>query len=151
VYQGWHRGYQVQNWQMQTSYEITYARSSLMSVYQHIQMTYENGQKIKSIECFNYDFGNGREVQFQDLFLNYHLQKKKIMEALERGTTNYDIGTFQQIQPIKLDEINNFVITNDGIEVFLSILDDSGSKVGYITVELSFSEFYTMIEPEFRF
>lgn len=151
VYQGWHRGYQVQNWQMQTSYEITYARSSLMSVYQHIQMTYENGQKIKSVECFNYDFGNGREVQFQDLFLNYHLQKKKILEALERGTRNYDIGTFQQIQPIKLDEINNFVITNDGIEVFLSILDDSDSKVGYITVELSFSEFYTMIEPEFRF
>lgn len=151
VYRGWHRGYQIQNWQMQTGYDITYADNNLMSLYQHIQMTYENGQKINSIAGFNYNFITGREIQFQSLFQNYHLQKKKILESIERDIANYEIGTFQRIQPIDLDEINNFVITNDGIEVFLNILDDSGSKVGFITVELSFSEFYTIIEPEFRF
>ncbi len=151
VYQGWHRGYQIQNWRMQTSYKITYAHKSLMALYQDIQIIYENGQKIDSVACLNYDFASGRELQFEELFLNYRLQKKKILESLEQGVTNYDIGTFQRVEPIKLDEINNFVITNDGIEVFLNVLDDSGSKVGRITVELSFSKFYTIIEPEFRF
>ena len=151
VYQGWDRGYQVQSWRMQTSYEITFARNSLLSLYQNIQMTYGNGQIIKYAECLNYDFNAGKEIEFKDLFLNYHLQKKKIMESLEQGITNFEIGTFQTIESIELDNINNFVITNNGIEVFLSILDDTGSKVGYITVELSFSEFYTIVEPNYRF
>lgn len=151
VYQGWYRGYQIQRWRMQTAYEITFARDDIMSLYQNIQMTYGNGQKIKYVECLNYDFARGREIAFEDLFLNYHLQKKKILESLEQGITNYEIGTFQTIEAVNLDEIDNFVITNDGIEVFLSILDDAGSKVGYLTVELSYSEFYTIIDPDFRF
>ncbi len=151
VYRGSSRGYQVQNWHMKTSYDITFAKNSQMSLFQKIQMTYGNGQIIRYIESFNYDFDAGREIGFQELFINYHLQKKKILEAVEQGITNYDIGTFQTIEPIDLENINNFVITDDGIEVFLNILDDTGSKVGYITIELSFSNFYTKVDPEFRF
>ncbi len=151
VFKGRNRGYQMQPMDMNSDYQITYASNSMVSIFQNIQMSYVGGQQFKYGECFNYDFTLGRELTFEELFLNYHLQKKKILESLEVGITNYEIGTFQEIEPIDLDKIDNFVITNDGIEVFLSILDDSGSKVGFITVELSFSEFYTIIEPEYRF
>lgn len=150
VYQGWNRGYQVQDWGMKTSYDITFARADYLSLFQNITMTYGNGQKIVNVECLNFDFASRKEVNFRDLFVDYDLQKRKIKETLEQGVTNFDIGTFQQIEPVDLDLINNFVITNDGIEVFLRVLDESGSKVGSITVELSFSEFYTKIVPDFR-
>lgn len=150
VYQGWNRGYQVQDWGMSTSYEVTFARADYLSIYQSIVMTYGNGQKILNVECLNFNFATREEVAFKDLFVDFNLQKRKIKEVLEQGVTNFDIGTFQQIETIDLESINNFVITNDGIEVFIRVLDESGSKVGSITVELSFSEFYTKIEPDFR-
>lgn len=151
VFKGRHRGYQMQSLDMNSDYQITFARNGLVSIFQNIQIGYGSGQTYEYGECFNYDFSLGRELTFEDLFLNYGLQKKKIMESLEMGITNYEIGTFQEIETADMDKIDNFVITNDGIEVFLSILDDSGSKVGFITVELSYSEFYTIIEPEYRF
>ncbi len=151
LFKGRHRGYQMQTLNMTSGYQISYASNGLVSIFQSIETSYGGGQQFKYAECFNYDFTQGKELAFEELFLNYHLQKKKIMESLEIGITNYEIGTFQVIEPIKLDEIDKFVITNDGIEVFLSILDDSGSKVGFITVELSYSEFYTIVEPEYRF
>lgn len=151
VFKGRNRGYQMQSLKMNSDYQITYARNGLVSIFQNIQIGYGSGQTYEYGECLNYDFAQGRELTFEELFLNYHLQKKKIMESLEVGITNYEIGTFQEVETAKLDKIDNFVITNDGIEVFLSILDDSGSKVGFITVELSYSEFYTKIDPEYRF
>lgn len=151
VFKGRYRGYQMQSLDMNSNYQIAYASNGLVSIFQNIQMSYGTGQQFQYGECFNYDFSQGKELTFEDLFLNYHLQKKKIMESLEIGMTNYEIGTFQEIETIELDKIDNFVITNDGIEVFLSLLDDSGSKVGFITVELSYSDFYTIIEPEYRF
>lgn len=150
IYDGWNRGYQTQLWNMETAYEVTFAREDLLSVYQTVNLTYADGQKVKNIECLNYDFRNHRFIQFQDIFVELDLQKRKIMETLNQGITNYDIGTFQTIEPIEFENITNFAITNDGIEVHLRVLDENGIKVGYITVELSYSEFYTIVEPEYR-
>lgn len=150
TYKGWNRGYQVQPLKMSSSYKITFARDSYLSLFQDIELTYGNGQKINAVECLNYDFSTRKELKFEDLFVDFDLQKRKIKDSLEQGITNFDIGTFQAVEPIEISNINNFVITNDGIEVFLRVMDEYGSKVSVITVELSFSEFYTKIEPDFR-
>lgn len=151
VYQGWNRGYQFQNAKVETAYDITFARSNILSLYQLINLRHEGGQEYRNVECLNIDFAKGRMIRFKDLFVEYDLQKRKILETLSQGITNYDIGAFERVEAINLDNINNFVITNDGIEVSLRVMDDIGSVVGFITVELSYSEFYTIIEPEFRF
>ncbi len=151
VYQGWNRGYQFQNAKVESTYDITFARRDILSLYQRIEIKHEGGQAYQNIECLNIDFAKGKVIKFKDLFVDYDLQKRKILEVLNQGITNFDIGAFERVESIELDNINNFVITNDGVEVTFRVLDDIGSVVDFITVELSYSEFYTIIDPEFRF
>lgn len=150
VFVGWNRGYRMDVQNLDSSYSITHNREGVFSLYQTIDITYTGSKPVRYYECFNFDFDKKKTLTLTDCFLNYDSQKSKIKEFLDKEVQTQKLGPFERVETYEVGNINNFVITNDGIEVFLRIIDESGRLVNTADIELSYSDFSTIIRPDFK-
>lgn len=139
-----------QNYWVSTSYAVTFSKNYVMSVILNLMgFAGSTGPKYNTLNNYNIDLTNGKELLLSDIFIN-GVDYIKIITDYINSQINKNKEMYYTNVELFIPEDQAFYITDDGIVIYFGVDEIAPESFGIPKFKMSFTQFASFINPHFH-